>query len=82
MDGGGAGVQASLGELLTQRHDAVHYEWRIDRHDFVLLAPPDGDGPNVSLEARRSDGQVPPRILADPEDNRFCVIDASHEFRP
>ena len=87
---------------------------RIDRHDFVLLAPPDGIGPNVSLDGMRSEVQVPPRIhldlyaddqdheverlvalgatrvewdgrppdadyviLADPEGNRFCVIDAS-----
>ncbi len=98
---------------------ALHYERRIDRHDFVLLAPPDGDGPNVSLDAMRSEVQIPPRIhldlyaddqaseverliglgasevqwagrpadadyviLADPEGNRFCVIDASDEVRP
>jgi predicted enzyme related to lactoylglutathione lyase len=82
--------------------------------DFVLLQPRDGRrGPNVSLDAMRSDLQIPPRIhldlyaddqeaevqrllglgatevhwdkrppdadyviLADPEGNRFCVIDA------
>ena len=92
----------------------LHYERRIDRHDFVLLAPPDGNGPNVSLDTMRSTVQLPPRIhldlyaddqaaeverviglgatevpwegrpadadyviLADPEGNRFCVIDAS-----
>ena len=90
------------------------YERKIDRHDFVLLAPTDGNGPNVSLDAMRSEAQTPPRIhldlyaddqasevqrliglgatevhwerrppdadyviLADPEGNRFCVIDAS-----
>jgi predicted enzyme related to lactoylglutathione lyase len=94
--------------------EALHYERRIDRNDFVLLAPADGDGPNISLDTMRSDVQVPPRIhldlytddqalevqrltdlgatevhwdgrpanadyviLADPEGNRFCVIDAS-----
>jgi predicted enzyme related to lactoylglutathione lyase len=82
--------------------------------DFVLLHPPDGHGPNVSLDRMRSTVQVPPRIhldlyaddqaaevarllalgateihwdrrppdadyviLADPEGNRFCVIDAA-----
>ena len=92
----------------------LNYERRIARHDFVLLAPPDGDGPNISLDAMRSNVQIPPRIhldlyaddqafeverliglgateipwdkrpadadyviLADPEGNRFCVIDAS-----
>lgn len=84
-----------------------------DSDDFALLRPPDGDGPNVSLDAVRSSVQVPPRIhldlyaddqtaeverlkglgatevpwdkrpadadyviMADPEGNRFCVIDA------
>ena len=93
--------------------NALNYERRIDRHDFVLLAPPDGSGPNVSLDTMRSEVQIPPRIhldlyaedqaseverliglgasrvewdgrpsdadyviLADPEGNRFCVIDA------
>jgi len=93
---------------------ALHYERRIDRHDFVLLAPRNADGPNISLDTMRSEVQIPPRIhldlyaddqadevqrlvdlgatkvdwerqpsdadyviLADPEGNRFCVIDAS-----
>ncbi len=84
-----------------------------DGDDFVLLRPPDGRGPNVSLDRVRSTVQVPPRIhldlyaddrageverlialgatevhwdrrppdadyviLADPEGNRFCVVDA------
>ena len=34
--------------------------------DFVLLHPRDGLGPNVADQV----------ILADPEGNRFCVIDA------
>jgi len=83
-------------------------------HDFVLLRPKDGVGPNVSLDRVRSELQIPPRlhldlytdrqadeverllalgatevrwdkrppdadyvILADPEGNRFCVVDAS-----
>ena len=94
---------------------ALGYERRIDdSDDFVLLFPKDGNGPNVSLDAMRSEVQIPPRlhmdlyaddqaaevrrlidlgasevhwdkrptnadyvILADPEGNRFCVIDAS-----
>lgn len=81
--------------------------------DFVLLRPPDGNGPNVSLDLHHADVPVPPKIhldlyaddqaaeverlvglgatrvewsrrpedadyviLADPEGNRFCVIDA------
>lgn len=94
--------------------NALGYERRIDRDDFVLLAPPDGDGPNLSLDAMSSEVHIPPRIhldlyaddqdtevqrliglgasrvnwerrppdadyviLADPEGNRFCVVDAS-----
>jgi catechol 2,3-dioxygenase-like lactoylglutathione lyase family enzyme len=81
-------------------------------HDFVLLRPRDGIGPNVSLDRVRSEVHIPPRIhldlytddqggevrrlialgatevhwdkrpadadyviLADPEGNRFCVVD-------
>ena len=77
-----------------------------------MLSPRDGVGPNLNLDRRRSDVQIPPRIhldlyaedqaaevsrliglgatevpwdkkppeadfiiLADPEGNRFCVID-------
>ena len=84
-----------------------------DDEDFALLRPRSGNGPNVSLDAMRSNLQIPPRIhldlyaedqaaeverliglgateihwdkrppdadyiiLADPEGNRFCVIDA------
>ena len=94
--------------------EALGYVRRIDRSDFVLLAAPSGDGPNVSIDGMRSGVQIPPRIhldlyaadqpaevqrlvglgaahvpwdkrpfdadyviLADPEGNRFCVIDAS-----
>jgi predicted enzyme related to lactoylglutathione lyase len=92
---------------------ALHYVPR-DRNDpdFVLLRPPNGIGPNVSLDRWHADVQVPPKIhldlyaddqaaeverlvglgasrvewermpadadfviLADPEGNRFCVID-------
>ena len=115
-----------VGSIVIRVHDlerqtefwrqALDYERRIDRHDFVLLAPRDGDGPNVSLDTMRSEVQIPPRIhldlyaddqaaevdrlvelgatrvewggrpenadyviLADPEGNRFCIIDARDE---
>jgi catechol 2,3-dioxygenase-like lactoylglutathione lyase family enzyme len=93
---------------------ALDYE-RLDMdHDFVLLRPKDGAGPNLSLDRVRSKLQIPPRlhldlytddqteeverllalgatevhwdkrpadadyvILADPEGNRFCVVDTS-----
>ena len=94
---------------------ALGYERRDDgtSDDFVLLGPPDGGGPHLSLDRVRSDLQIPPRlhldlyadnqaaevarlvalgatevhwdkrppdadyvILADPEGNRFCVVDA------
>jgi catechol 2,3-dioxygenase-like lactoylglutathione lyase family enzyme len=82
--------------------------------DFVLLGPPDGVGPHLSLDQVRSVLQIPPRlhldlytddqvreierlialgatevhwdkrppdadyvILADPEGNRFCVVDTA-----
>lgn len=44
---------------------ALYYVRRIDRDDFVLLTPRDGNGPNVSLDTMRSDVQVPPRIHLD-----------------
>lgn len=93
---------------------ALGYAPKHQADDFVLLVPPDGTGPNVSLDRVRSTVQVPPRIhldlyaddqaaeverlvalgatevhwdkrppdadyviLADPEGNRFCVIDAA-----
>ncbi len=94
---------------------ALGYERRLDdSEDFVLLHPPDGAGPNLSLDRVRSSLQVPPRIhldlyaedqagevrrlvalgateihwdkrpadadyviLADPEGNRFCVVDVA-----
>ena len=91
---------------------ALGYERRQGDHDFILLRPKDGVGPNVSLDQVRSTVQVPPRIhldlytenqaaeverlialgatevhwdkrpadadyviLADPEGNRFCIVD-------
>jgi predicted enzyme related to lactoylglutathione lyase len=96
--------EAALGYVRSERQD----------HDFILLRPKDGRGPNVSLDQVRSEVQIPPRIhldlyaedqageverlktlgatevhwekkppdadyviLADPEGNRFCVVDAS-----
>jgi catechol 2,3-dioxygenase-like lactoylglutathione lyase family enzyme len=94
--------------------EALGYE-RVDMdHDFVLLRPKNGVGPNLSLDRVRSQLQNPPRlhldlytedqadeverllalgatevhwdkrppdadyvILADPEGNRFCVVDTS-----
>jgi predicted enzyme related to lactoylglutathione lyase len=84
-----------------------------DGDDFALLHPGDGKGPNISLDAVRSELHLPPRIhldlyaddqsaeverlkslgaievhwdmrpddadyviMADPEGNRFCVVDA------
>ena len=44
---------------------ALDYETRIDRHDFVLLAPRDGTGPNMSLDIAPSEVHVPPRISLD-----------------
>jgi catechol 2,3-dioxygenase-like lactoylglutathione lyase family enzyme len=92
---------------------ALDYVPGIEDHDFILLRPRDGVGPNLSLDQVRSTLQIPPRlhldlyaedqaaeverlkalgatevhwdkrppdadyvILADPEGNRFCVVDA------
>ncbi len=94
--------------------EALHYTRHLDRSDFIVLSPTDGEGPNISLDTMHSEVQLPPRIhldlyaddqsaevqrlidlgaaevhwekrpadadyviLADPEGNRFCVIDAS-----
>jgi catechol 2,3-dioxygenase-like lactoylglutathione lyase family enzyme len=91
---------------------ALGYERGRTDHDFILLRPRDGTGPNLSLDRVRSTVHVPPRIhldlyaadqageierlmalgatevhwdkrppdadyviLADPEGNRFCVVD-------
>ena len=37
-----------------------------DSDDFVLLRPPDGAGPNLSLDRVRSTLQIPPRIHLEP----------------
>jgi catechol 2,3-dioxygenase-like lactoylglutathione lyase family enzyme len=92
---------------------ALGYEPGIEEPDFALLRPRSGAGPNLSLDAMRSELHLPPRIhldlytedqagevarliglgasevhwskrppdadyviLADPEGNRFCVVDA------
>ena len=94
--------------------NALHYRRHIDRTDFIVLSPTDGEGPNISLDTMPSEVQLPPRIhldlyadnqsdevqrlidlgatevhwerrpidadyviLADPEGNRFCIVDAS-----
>lgn len=95
--------------------EALGYVRTIDREDdFIKLEPPDGDGPNISLDRVRPNVQTPPQIhldlytedqrgevarllglgatevpwdkrptdadyviLADPEGNRFCVIDTA-----
>jgi catechol 2,3-dioxygenase-like lactoylglutathione lyase family enzyme len=86
----------------------------VEDHDFILLRPRDGGGPNLSLDQVPSKVQIPPRIhldlyaedqageverlkglgatevhwdkkpadadyviLADPEGNRFCVVDVT-----
>jgi catechol 2,3-dioxygenase-like lactoylglutathione lyase family enzyme len=47
-------------------NQALGYERRIDDSDrFVHLYPSDGNGPEVSLDALRSEVQVPPRIHID-----------------
>lgn len=33
--------------------------------DFVILRPPNGEGPNVSLDEHRSELAIPPRIHLD-----------------
>lgn len=43
-------------------NNALHYERHIDRHDFVVLSPTNGQGPNISLDTMRSAVQLPPRI--------------------
>jgi catechol 2,3-dioxygenase-like lactoylglutathione lyase family enzyme len=96
--------QAALGYVRSKVQD----------HDFILLRPKNGLGPNVALDQVRSELQIPPRIhldlysedqagdierlkaigatevhwakkppdadyviLADPEGNRFCVVDVT-----
>jgi predicted enzyme related to lactoylglutathione lyase len=105
-----------LGRQISFWASALDYVPRDDpeTHDFVLLRPRDGVGPNVGLDRAHSEVHIPPRIhldlyaedqaaevarliglgatevhwsrkppdadyviLADPEGNRFCVVDAS-----
>lgn len=44
---------------------ALGYRRHIDRHDFVVLSPIEGEGVNVSLDTMHSDVHVPPRIHLD-----------------
>ena len=44
---------------------ALDYERGIERDDFVLLRPRDGNGPNLSLDQVGSRLQVPPRLHLD-----------------
>ena len=52
--------------------------------DFVLLGPPDGVGPNVSLDRVRSALQIPPRLHLDlyTEDQARRSSACSHSARP
>ena len=50
-------------EFWTRALDYVPREG--DDHDFALLRPRDGVGPNVALDRVRSSAQVPPRIHLD-----------------
>lgn len=46
--------------------EALGYERRIDDSaKYAFLYPANGNGPNVSLDALRSEVQVPPRIHID-----------------
>ena len=55
--------------------NALHYRRRIDRHDFIVLSPMDGDGPNISIDAMPSQVQIPPRIHLDLyADNRAAEV--------
>ncbi len=44
---------------------ALGYERGIERDDFVLLRPRDGNGPNLSLDQVPSTVQIPPRLHLD-----------------
>lgn len=44
---------------------ALDYVPRSESHDFVVLEPRTGVGPNVSLDAMRSSRVLPPRIHFD-----------------
>ena len=45
--------------------NALHDTRQIDRHDFILLSPRGGNGPNISRDTMRSTVQRPPRIHLD-----------------
>lgn len=45
---------------------ALHYVAREgDDHDYALLRPSDGVGPNLALDEHHSDAHLPPRIHLD-----------------
>ncbi len=44
---------------------ALGYERGIEREDFVLLRPRDGNGPSLSLDQVPSTVQIPPRLHLD-----------------
>ena len=56
----------NLDRMVEFWSQALHYVPRDrDDPDFVLLRPPDGIGPNVSLDQWPAPVQVPPKIHLD-----------------
>ena len=54
-----------LGRQVEFWEAALGYERGIEREDFVLLRPQDGNGPNLSLDRVGSQRQIPPRLHLD-----------------
>ncbi len=77
--GAGPGLALQLSETPAQEHPRIHLDLSVaDAAEQTAEA-----GRLVSLGAERVDWDLYPAdpdfiVLADPDGNRFCVVDASH----
>ncbi len=78
-DGSGRAIGLQLSASVPERHPRVHLDLVVDDHD-EQVAEVDR---LIGLGARRVDWDLyPPQpdfvVLADPDGNRFCVVDLGH----
>jgi predicted enzyme related to lactoylglutathione lyase len=82
-DGSGAGLALQFSETPAQEHPRIHLDLSVaDAAEQAAEADR-----LVSLGAKRADWDLYPAnpdfvVLADPDDNRFCVVDLTHIRAP
>jgi predicted enzyme related to lactoylglutathione lyase len=81
VNGSGAGLALQFSETPAQEHPRIHLDLSVaDAAEQAAEADR-----LVSLGAKRIDWDLYPAnpdfvVLADPDDNRFCVVDLSHTW--